>query len=58
MERTDLHTAQKASAPDPRDESTAQAYEPPSVTELGSFLELTGGGATAGTDVDSVSQAQ
>jgi hypothetical protein len=39
------------------DEPHAQAYEPPSITELGAFVELTAGGAGVGFDADSASNA-
>jgi hypothetical protein len=58
MERTGPHFFENTPAPEARDESPTEAYEPPSVTELGSFLGLTAGAGGAGIDTDSVSQAQ
>jgi hypothetical protein len=46
---------EKTQGPEPRDEHPAEAYEPPSLTELGSFADLTAGGNQTGTDIDSVS---
>jgi hypothetical protein len=43
-------------APEP-DEPRAQSYEPPSVTELGAFLELTAGGGGPDFDLDTASTA-
>jgi hypothetical protein len=39
------------------DEPQAQPYEPPSVTELGAFLELTAGGGGAFGDAVTASEA-
>ena len=49
MKTSGLHSSE---APEARDEPGLDAYEPPSLTELGSFLELTAGGGQAGTDVN------
>ena len=48
MERIDSHTLGET-APATPDEQTTEPYEPPSLTELGSFLEL-----MAGNSVDPV----
>jgi hypothetical protein len=58
MERTEPHIFEEAPAPEARDERPTEAYEPPSLTELGSFLELTVGTSGAGIDTDTVSTAQ
>jgi hypothetical protein len=58
MERIDSHTSEETPAPQTRDETANEAYEPPNVTELGSFVELTAGGGGAGIDTDSISTTQ
>jgi hypothetical protein len=50
METTERHISEEAPGPEARDERPTEAYEPPSITELGSFLELTAGGAGAEGD--------
>jgi hypothetical protein len=55
METTDPHHFEQTPTLDARDERPAETYEPPSLTELGSFLELTMGQLGSGTDNDLVS---
>jgi hypothetical protein len=40
---TERHDLEEAPTLDARDERPAETYEPPSLTELGSFLDLTAG---------------
>jgi hypothetical protein len=39
-----------------RDEPKPESYEPPSITELGSFVDLTAGGAGGGGDAGTTSE--
>jgi hypothetical protein len=55
MERADCHTSEETPAPEARGEPGNEAYEPPSVTELGSYVQLTAGGSGQPTDTDSTS---
>jgi hypothetical protein len=56
MKKSDQHNSEDLLAPETRDESGTGAYEPPSITELGSFLELTAGeNAGGGTDTGTTS---
>lgn len=52
---TTEHHASEDSAPETRDEPGVEAYEPPSFTELGSFLELTAGAGAAPGDTGNIS---
>jgi hypothetical protein len=55
METPDPHISQEAPPPTARDATGTQAYEPPGITELGSYVQLTAGGSGQPTDTDSTS---
>jgi hypothetical protein len=56
METIDPNTSEEAPAP-VREKRPTKAYEPPSITELGSFLELTAGNAVSVGDISGASEA-
>jgi hypothetical protein len=56
MESPDRHISEEAPAPMARDETgTREDYEAPSISALGSYVQLTAGGAQSGVDTDTTS---